>query len=205
MPVNALILDYGEVLVRAQSAASIQRMAELAQLDTVEFRKRYWVHRPAYDSGRVSSSDYWRLVIGDAPVPADGVDSAIAALKDADYESWIDYREDVWDLAAAFRQRGRTAMLSNGVPEVMTRVAAARPLEQYFDRVIVSYEVGVVKPGPEIYQIALKAVGVPAEQVLFVDDRPENLEAAERAGIQTLHFTSDASIDDLRARLSRTV
>ena len=193
--ISALILDYGEVLVRAQSQASIERMAQLAGLEPNEFKTRYWKHRPDYDRGRLPAQEYWRLVVADA------AEGTIAALKDADYESWIDYRDEVWDIAASFRQRGRTAILSNGVPEVMERVAADRPLLNWFDKVIVSYEVGCVKPDPEIYAIAIAAVGSPAAEALFVDDRPANIEAAQRAGLQTLHFTGEESVADLRSTL----
>jgi putative hydrolase of the HAD superfamily len=201
--IEALILDYGEVLARAQSRESVERMAHLAGLDPAEFRSRYWRHRQPYDAGRVSGSDYWRLVIDHAAPTSPEADAVIAALKDADYHSWIDYRDEVWEIAADFKRRGRTAILSNGVPEVMERVAVDRPLDRYFDRVIVSYEVGFTKPAPEIYDIALAAVGVPAANVLFVDDRPENLEAAERAGIQTLPFIGDSSVETLAARLDQ--
>lgn len=192
--ISALVLDYGEVLVRAQSPASIERMAKIAGLDPVEFKRRYWLHRPGYDSGRLPADEYWLQVC-----PADL--RTIAALKEADYESWIDYREEVWDIALAFKRRGRTAILSNGVPEVMVRVAAERPLDRWFDKVILSYEVGHVKPGPEIYEITLAAVGEPAGQTLFVDDRPANIEGAKRAGLETLHFTGEESVQALRDRL----
>ena len=181
---------------------SVQRMAELARLSPDAFHRRYWHHRRAYDSGAVSGSDYWQRVIGaDSLTPARH--ETIDALKTADSRSWTDYREDVWSLAADFRARGgRTALLSNGVPEVMQRVAAERRLDDYFDVVVVSYEVGWTKPDPRIYRHCLDRLGVSAESALFVDDRLENIEGAAREGIQTLHFTGDASIEALRSRLS---
>src|SRR6187549_954128 len=122
--ITALILDFGEVLVRPQSAASIQGMAQLAKLETEEFHQRYWRHRPDYDGGRISATSYWRQVIG----RSDGSEAAtIEALITADAASWVDYRDELWELAAGFRtSHGRTAFLSNGVPEVMTRVRAEK-------------------------------------------------------------------------------
>lgn len=197
--ITALILDFGEVLARPQSAASIQGMAQLAQLETEEFRQRYWRHRPGYDTGHVSGTAYWQGVIGAGADPA-----AIEQLKTADAASWADYREDVWELAAGFRKtQGRTAFLSNGVPEVMARVRSEKALADYFDAVIVSYEVGCTKPDARIYQICLSALEVSPERALFVDDRRENLDAAERLGIQVFHFTGDSSVADLRTRLAQ--
>ena len=51
-----------------------------------------------------------------------------------------------------------------------------------------SYQVGARKPNPEIYRHMLDDLGVKGEQCLFIDDRPENIEAALAAGIQPLQF-----------------
>jgi putative hydrolase of the HAD superfamily len=199
VPLDALILDFGEVLVRPQSAASIERMAQLAQLDIDDFRQRYWLHRRDYDSGTLSDDDYWRRVVEGAPVPAEQLQTTLEALMTADFLSWNDARDAVWEIAAAFKAAGgRTAILSNGVPAVMNRVRAARPLDDCFNTVIVSFEVGCAKPDLRIYRICLAALGVPAASALFVDDRLENLVAAEQLGIQTLHFTGEESVASLR-------
>ncbi len=191
---QGLILDYGEVLVDAQSRASLERLASIARLPVDEFVVRYWHHRTAYDRG-LPAAEYWlRVLEGSAILSA----SRLADLIDADAASWMHYREDVWSITAEFRRRGgRTALLSNGVPEIVERVRIDRPLDAYFDVVVVSCEVGCSKPAPEIYRICLERLGVPAPSTLFVDDRVENLRAAERAGLRTLLFTGAESVDTL--------
>jgi putative hydrolase of the HAD superfamily len=193
-----LILDYGEVLVDRHPHASLEALASIAGLPLDELVARYWRHRDDYDAG-LPAADYWQRVLdGAAPAPA----GQIAQLIDEDVRSWTHYREDVWQVAADFRDRGgRTAMLSNGVPEIIGRARLDRQLDRYFDAVIVSCEVGCAKPSPEIYRICLEDLGTPAGSSLFVDDRRENLDAAERAGIRTLHFTGRESVEPLRALL----
>ena len=201
MPIEALILDFGEVLVRPQSRDAIERMAQSVNLPADDFQKRYRSHRLAYDGG-LPAADYWRRVLQGVDVAAGEIDRIVADLIDADYDSWTVYRPEVWDMAAAFKAGGgRTAILSNGVPEIMGRLRTERPLADFFDVIVVSYEVGCAKPDPAIYQICLDKLHVPATSALFVDDRVENLEAASRLGIQTLHFTGDESVEELRARI----
>jgi putative hydrolase of the HAD superfamily len=196
---DALVLDYGEVLVRAQPPGSVGRMAALAGLDEEEFLRRYWRWRLDYDRGVLSDAEYWRRITDGVPFEDDGARAAGEALAAADYDSWSDYREDVWDLARDFKRRGgRTAILSNGVPAVIDRVRRHRLLADYFDAVIVSCEVGCTKPEPRIYEICLAQLGTAPGATLFVDDRAENLEGAARLGIRTLHFVGDDSIDALR-------
>jgi putative hydrolase of the HAD superfamily len=198
MTPTGLILDFGEVLTNPQPQRLVERMASLARLPVDQFVARYWRHRPAYDAG-MPAGEFWGHVI-------DGVeglpDTVVSDLIEEDALSWRDYRTELWDIAAAFRARGnRTAILSNGVPEVISRVRSERPLEEWFDVVIVSCEVGVCKPDPAIYRTCLDRLRVPAEQTLFVDDRVENLRGAEGVGLQTYHFTGDGSIGGLRSLL----
>ena len=64
-----------------------------------------------------------------------------------------------------------------------------------FDAIIYSFEVGVVKPDPAIYEIALSrlAIADPREAV-FVDDANENVQAALTIGMQAVQFRSSAQI-----------
>ena len=201
MSVDALILDFGEVLVYPQPEAVLDRMAGLARLPVTEFTQRYWAHRVAYDSG-LPATEYWRRVLG---VQGDSIGGGtmIEQLIDADCESWTFYREPLWDLTLAYKAGGGpTAMLSNGVPEIMSRVRQERRLQDYFDAVVVSYEVGVTKPDPAIYSACLDRLGIAASRALFVDDRVVNIKAATALGLQTLHFEGDQSVDVLRRLLS---
>jgi FMN phosphatase YigB (HAD superfamily) len=59
-----------------------------------------------------------------------------------------------------------------------------------FEQFVVSYEVGVLKPDPRIYQEVLRRSGLPAEACVFIDDRPGNVEGARRVGMQALLFQS---------------
>ena len=71
---------------------------------------------------------------------------------------------------------------------------------RYFDDFVVSYEVGAMKPAPEIYRAAIRAAGCAPQECFFTDDVPENVEAARRHGIDAAVFTSEQR---LRGELER--
>jgi putative hydrolase of the HAD superfamily len=161
------------------------------------FLGAYWTHRHAYDAG-VPADAYWRRVL--AELGAELRPGLVDWLVAQDAESWLTERTAVWDVAEAFRRAGgRTALLSNGVSDIVRSIRARWPLEQRFDVVVISCEVGVAKPDPGIYELCVSRLGTPAAETLFVDDRLENVEGAERMGLQTLHFTGDADLARLRA------
>ena len=57
-----------------------------------------------------------------------------------------------------------------------------------FDIVIGSGDVGVMKPDPEIFRMALDGLGVQPHQSVFIDDFIENIQGAQAVGIHTIHF-----------------
>jgi putative hydrolase of the HAD superfamily len=196
---RALILDYGNVLTHVQRDHWLEAMATLANASRDNFLAAYWAHRHAYDSG-LPARDYWHRVAHAVGCVLD--DATIDRLVELDARSWMEYREHVWDLARAFRAAGgRTALLSNGVPEIMTRIRANRALDQWFDTVVVSYEVGLAKPDPRIFELCLARLGAEAHETLFVDDRADNVEAAARLGLRTVHFTGDDAVARLAGAL----
>jgi epoxide hydrolase-like predicted phosphatase len=61
-------------------------------------------------------------------------------------------------------------------------------LSELFDDVVISAEVGLHKPQPEIYRLAAERLEVAAEQCLFVDDLRENCDSAEAVGMTAIRF-----------------
>jgi putative hydrolase of the HAD superfamily len=158
-PVRALILDYGEVLSHPQRRDCLQQMAARAGTDVERFGTAYWRYRRAYDGG-LAASEYWYRVLdtlGTGKVADAGLVDVLIA---DDIRSWTHYREDVWEFARAFRAAGgRTAFLSNGVPEIVGHLRRTRALDTSFDAVLVSCEVGYMKPAPEIFRLCLERLG----------------------------------------------
>jgi FMN phosphatase YigB (HAD superfamily) len=65
-----------------------------------------------------------------------------------------------------------------------------------FQKIILSHEVRATKPGPDIYRLAAKRVGVPPDRIFFCDDIPSHVEAARAAGWQAEVFTTAAGLID---------
>ena len=82
----------------------------------------------------------------------------------------------------------RTGMISNAWPEIREQIEHEWRIADAFDKLIISAEVGLAKPDPRIYQLALEGLGVQASQAIFVDDFIENLEAASALGMHPVHF-----------------
>jgi len=67
-----------------------------------------------------------------------------------------------------------------------------------FDEIIISGDVKLIKPEPEIYELCLQKIGKPANQCLFIDDLEANINTARKLGFDTVHFKSP---EDLKNEL----
>jgi putative hydrolase of the HAD superfamily len=95
-------------------------------------------------------------------------------------------------LAAVARVRGagiRTGLISNSWG---TRRYDRQLLSKLFDGVVISGEVGIRKPAPEIYSMGAERIGLSPAACVFVDDLPFNLEPARELGMATIHHTDAA-------------
>ncbi|MEO6144011.1 MAG: HAD family phosphatase [Dermatophilaceae bacterium] len=107
------------------------------------------------------------------------------------------YDDSMTSLVTRARAAGiRTALLSNSWGNGYDR----SDWLEMFDAVVISGEVGMRKPEPEIYELALDRIGLPAGECVFIDDMPHNIAAAARAGLAGIvHRSFDETAGELEA------
>ena len=116
--------------------------------------------------------------------------SRIEDLIRLDAESWTSINADVLEAVRKLRAQGyRTAVISN-MPHDIGRYLRRqwRWLEELFEHVVFSCEVGMVKPEGRIYAHTLELLALPARECLFVDDSEANVAAARDAGLAAVLF-----------------
>jgi HAD superfamily hydrolase (TIGR01509 family) len=114
------------------------------------------------------------------------LDAALsAALYEVMLETWVPY-DDALPVLRALRARGLKLALISNVGLDVRSVLGRAGMGELFDAVILSFEVGAVKPHPPIFQRALDVLGVPAARALMVGDNAHDDAGAARLGIRTL-------------------
>lgn len=92
------------------------------------------------------------------------------------------------------------SILSNLAKDWADELTQKHPLlNQYFSPIVVSGKVGCEKPHKDIYKILIKQSGLNANEILFIDDRLENLVTAHQLGITTVHFQREPDDFDYKA------
>ena len=196
--IQAVVLDFGMVLCNVPTNEHIARIATLFGVDTAGFWKLYDTNRLALDRGDMSPDDYWRAFARNAGHSLD--EPTLKNLKWWDIEMWLGLNDPMLAWVEQLHVAGyKLGLLSNLHQTFANHLREHAGWLRHFHVPVFSAEVGRVKPEPEIYRHLLEKLDTPARDTLFIDDRQTNIDAARRAGMQGLVFTST---EQLRSDLS---
>jgi putative hydrolase of the HAD superfamily len=195
--IEAVLFDYGQVLSNPPDPAAWARMIALTGLDEPALHTAYWAHRRDYDRGALTGPAYWSLVIGASLNP-----TQIAALNAADTDLWTSLNLPMVDWAARLQAAGiRTGILSNIGDSIAEGITAKLLWLSAFDHRTWSHELLLAKPDPAIYLATAESLRTPPANILFIDDREDNIAAAAALGFQTIHYTTHPVFEqEMRAR-----
>jgi putative hydrolase of the HAD superfamily len=198
--VSVVLFDYGQVLSGPPNPSAWATLRAVSGLDEARLHTAYWEFRHAYDSGALTGVEYWRAVASHAGVEFDV--AQMLGLMAADIDVWTKLNQPMVDWAARLQCAGiRTGVLSNIGDCIGEGIVARLPWLANFDHCTWSYELKLAKPDPEIYRKTAEALNAAPEEILFIDDREENIAAAAALGFQTLHYTGQEALNhEMRAR-----
>ena len=113
-------------------------------------------------------------------------------------------KKDVTEILKQLRTRYKLVALSNTNVLHLTYIQQTFPSLQFHDW-IASSDVGMRKPEREFYQFALNRAGTRAEKTIYVDDRPEMVEAAKQLGVKAIRFENSKFLQEELQRLGVNV
>lgn len=185
MTLKAVFFDMGGVIVRTEFQAPRQHLAERLGMEYEDLVKAVFNSESGLQAslGTLSEEKHWEAVARRLKQPASNWRSISAEFFAGDV---VDHT--IIDFLRGLRPHYRTGLISNAWSGLRAYLLKQK-IEDAFDEMIISAEVGMMKPDPRIYHLALEKLGVAPAESVFVDDFPENIAAAREVGMQTIHFT----------------
>lgn len=174
--IQAIIFDCFGVLITDGLEAAIQQLEKTnpqarSFISSTIKQNNSGLIAPAESNRRIAeylgiSAEEWRGTVSGGEV------------KNHDLLQWI----------IDLRKQYKTAVLSNVGRGSLTRRFSEQELTELFDAIIVSAEVGLLKPDPEIYHLTADKLGVPIEACAFLDDRELYVQAAIDTGMHGIYY-----------------
>lgn len=186
--IRNIVFDLGGVVVDLDIHLPIQRFTEIGVADAAELMNPY-EHRGIF------------LDFENGKLDLEGFRAALSAHAGKEFTTeqityaWMGYMKYVppykLDYLQELRKRYNVYILSNNNPAIMgwARSTAFTPegrsLSDYADKLYLSYEIGITKPDPRIFEYMMKDAGILPEETLFVDDGKRNIDTAISLGMHT--------------------
>ena len=197
--IKNIIFDLGDVILNIDvpvASLSFSKLSGREQQEILDLFKEKDLFRQ-FETGSLDETGF-RNYIRELLVFPDWTDDMI----DTAWNSLLlDLPPERVELLKNLRTRYRLFLLSNTSSIHITRVnkileaaTGVKKLDDLFDKVYLSYEMGLMKPDPAIYQQVLEEQGLVAEETLFLDDNADNIKAAATLGIATIHVCKPTTI-----------
>jgi putative hydrolase of the HAD superfamily len=184
---HIVLFDLFGVIARHQRPGALEKMAARCHTPTDAFTTAYWACRPPYDAGRHSAPEYWTAVLQRLSLPADA--DTIEELRLTDIDSWSRIDDRMVSYAQSLCDVAEVALLSNIPSDHADAFLAAQPWLHHLDHVAFSGKIKAAKPDPAAFHRCVVAMRAAPADFLLVDDREENVRAAQATGMNGHIFT----------------
>jgi epoxide hydrolase-like predicted phosphatase len=199
MTIRGVFFDLGGVIVRTEYQAPRQYLAERLRMEYEDLDKLVFRGPSSIKAslGEMTTEEHWLEVTKRLRQP---VSEAESIRKEFFAGDVIDI--ELVNFMRSLRPRYHVGLISNAWPDMRAYIVEQK-FDDAFDNMIISAEVGVMKPEARIYQLALEQAGVSPNEAVFVDDFIENIDGCEALGMRGIHFrSSQQAIDELKQLLS---
>jgi putative hydrolase of the HAD superfamily len=197
--ISTILWDVGGVLLtngwdHQERAAVLKKF----QLDAEPFEQRHDLANDPWEKGLITAEEYLLRTVFYEPrtfTPAE----FLQAMKERSTLLPHTAMRILQELAAS--EEIELAMLNNEARELNDYRIERFELGRYFDSFFSSCYVGLRKPDPKIFDLALDVLQRDAEEVVFIDDRQGNCDAAAALGIHAIHYLDEAQCAQALERL----
>ena len=199
--IEAVIWDLGGVILRTEDRSMRAAWESRLGLSEGELDKLVFAGEMGRKAalGQAQAEDVWRWV-------GSRLDLAPEELERLQREFWQGDQLDgaLVRFIRELRRYCRTALLSNAWPGMRQMIENEWGVADCFDDLFISAELGLAKPDPKVYRLALERLDLPPARAVFIDDFTENVRAASTLGLRAIQFlSSEQAMQAVNLQLGR--
>jgi putative hydrolase of the HAD superfamily len=194
--IKAVVFDVGGVLMFHEVEEIYKDISTYFGVSRDAVVNEWQELMPSLDAGSIDEATFWNQFQRDLKVSKPLPEQSLLAQS---LRTTLKKNNEIYDFIASLRAQGlKLAVLSNTI-EAHSDYLRKQKVYDGFDLVVLSHEVGLIKPNSDIYLHTLKRLGVSADEAVMVDDRLENIEAAQSIG---MHGFVYRSIDEFKTNMN---
>lgn len=192
MKLKNIILDFGGVIidVNYQNAAEAFRRLGAEGFDKLYSKKEQAGFFDDFEKGRISDEQFRDEVRRYLPqgVSDAQIDNAWNSMVDSVPQKRMDYLQELKRGYRLFMLSNTNSIHAKDFTLKLSQQYGSECLNKIFDRIYLSFEIGMRKPNAEIYDKVMAENQLSYSETVFIDDSIQHVEGAKRAGLKALHL-----------------
>ncbi len=198
--VGAVIFDWGGVLIENPAPGLMRYCTDALGVSVERYVAAHRNFQDEFQKGLIAEEVFWARVCSELSCPG----PAAKSLWGDAFRTVYQPRAEMFEMVRRLKQKGyRTGFLSN------TEVPAMKYFHtlgyDMFDVIVFSCAEHTRKPERKIYELATGKIGMTPTHSVFIDDSPVYIEGAQKAGLNTILFSSVAEVRDRLAEFGVAV
>ncbi len=186
--IKNIVFDFGGVIVDIDRKIAVKRFIEIGLENADELLDAYKQNGIflELEEGKLDANDFY-----DALRELAGKNISDERIDYGWFGFFLPVNQGRLDFLLELRKKYKLYLLSNTNPIIMSWARSTnfsetgKPLDDYFDKLYLSYQMGVTKPHPEIFMKMIKDADLNPSETLFIDDGASNVKTAELLGFKT--------------------
>lgn len=187
---KAVVFDWGNVISFHDRSVVVNFVCDSLQISEPDFETANLEKRKAVKAGK-SEVDFWTEFAKEKGValPKGWGEDYIRTLKAS-----VGADTEIYALIEQLKKNGMRVGLLSNINDRYTKLIRDFGFYEPFEPCLLSCEIGLEKPNPKVYELLLKTMDVAAPDVIFIDDKEENVDAAKKMGIDAILFKSEPQL-----------
>jgi len=180
---KAIIFDAGGVYLKGSFADFISKAHKILGINNMPNVDSKAISNPDFNKGIIAIEEFFKKLFG-MPIS----ENQMKEIKNIWVINWT-ATDEMIKLVRGLKKNYKLAILSNS-DDLGVKNCFKNDWFSYFDCLVLSHKVGIVKPDKRIYKIVLDKLNLEARDCLFIDDQEEALKPAKEMGMETILFKS---------------
>ena len=202
--INCILFDIGGVLVNWHMSWITSEVSKRFEIKEETMIESFGHYLPELDCGKINEKTFWKKIAN--KTNSKSLAQTSESLWNTYFRKNAKINHDVVSLASQLEDYS-LGIISN-IEETTHQIVREWHVLDNFEHQFLSYQIGYAKPDLRIYEHVIDSLPFEGQEIVFIDDRPSNVDSAQKCGINSIYFTNypklRKALHDLDIKLRKT-
>jgi len=186
--IRLVLFDIGGVVIEWQDSWMYYQVAQKFGIDENKLSKECENEIPRLHSGEIQESEFWKTI--GKRINSKALMSINRSFFYEIFKEEIKLNHEVLSLVKKIKKKGLKVGVLSNLEKSTNSVLNELGIMENFEFQFLSHKIGFAKPNKRIFEYVIRKIPFKKNEIIFIDDKPQNVEVAKSLGINTIQFSN---------------